>query len=95
MFQVLTGKSKAPMVTTSKVLSHKVTSRVDSGKPKGGGAGSQPLAPPMSSVVVERHQPVNKVRYSPRPFLTLYHLDTYFDTFVGPQKVKFIKDLSY
>ncbi|XP_052219894.1 centrosomal protein POC5-like [Dreissena polymorpha] len=57
---VLTGKSKAPMVTTSKVLSHKVTSRVDSGKPKGGGAGSQPLAPPMSSVVVERHQPVNK-----------------------------------
>jgi hypothetical protein len=43
----------------SKHLSTKVTSKVDSRMSKG--VGSQVLAPPMTSVTVERHQPVNKV----------------------------------
>ncbi|XP_060592143.1 centrosomal protein POC5-like [Ruditapes philippinarum] len=42
----------------SKHLSTKVTSKVDSRMSKG--VGSQVLAPPMTSVTVERHQPVSK-----------------------------------
>ncbi|XP_052787736.1 centrosomal protein POC5-like [Mya arenaria] len=51
-----TGPAKSSL-GTSKVTS----SRVDSGRSRlGGGSSGTPLAPPMSSVVVERHQPVNK-----------------------------------
>ncbi len=48
-----------------KVLKAKVTARTDSGLGKSGsgivGGGSTTLAPPMSTVMVERHQPVTKV----------------------------------
>ena len=49
---------------TGKTISAKVTARVDTGRgSRSSAAGVQPvtLAPPMSSVVVERHQPVTKV----------------------------------
>ncbi|XP_053386877.1 centrosomal protein POC5-like isoform X2 [Mercenaria mercenaria] len=42
----------------SKALTTKVTSKIDSRMTKG--VGSQVLAPPMTSVTVERHQPVSK-----------------------------------
>lgn len=54
----MTSKSTGKPGTSGKGLSTKVTSKVDSRMPKG--VGSQVLAPPMSSVTVERHQPVNK-----------------------------------
>ena len=43
-----------------KVLSAKISAKVDTGR-SGVGLGGQVLAPPMSSVIVERHQPVTKV----------------------------------
>lgn len=43
-----------------KSISAKVTAKVDTGRHK---SGSTLLAPPMSSVVVERHEPIVKVQY--------------------------------
>lgn len=43
-----------------KVIKAKVTAKGE-GRCTGLGGGGGSLAPPMSSVVVERHQPVNKV----------------------------------
>ncbi|XP_041355379.1 centrosomal protein POC5-like [Gigantopelta aegis] len=45
-----------------KVISTKITARVDSGRPGKSilSANSQTLAPPMASVIVERHQPITK-----------------------------------
>ena len=50
-------RSTAPR---AKVINAKVTAR--SGVSKQGGGGTGGLAPPMSSVVVQRHQPITKVR---------------------------------
>ncbi|KAL3884431.1 hypothetical protein ACJMK2_024570 [Sinanodonta woodiana] len=52
-------KSSGPG-TRSKVLTAKVTAKVDHGR-TGSGLGANPtLAPPMSSVIVERHNPILK-----------------------------------
>ena len=46
----------------TRVGSAKVSAKVDTGKPSQTSRGlGGTLAPPMSSVVVERHQPVSKV----------------------------------
>ena len=45
----------------AKVLSAKVTGRPDTRRSAGLPTSAQTLMPPMTSVVVERHQPVNKV----------------------------------
>ena len=46
----------------SKVLKTKITARTDSGRGSGAlSSASGTLAPPMSTVMVERHQPVTKV----------------------------------
>ncbi|KAK3094372.1 hypothetical protein FSP39_000914 [Pinctada imbricata] len=50
-----------PVTQRSKTSSVRVTSKVDTGRPVSAGLGRGPgVAPPMSSVVVERHQPVTK-----------------------------------
>jgi len=46
----------------AKVLSAKVTAQPDTRRSASLPNPSQTLNPPMTSVVVERHQPVNKVR---------------------------------
>lgn len=53
----LTSKQVAP--SKGKVLSAKISAKVDSGR-SAPGLGGPVVAPPMSSVIVERHQPVTK-----------------------------------
>ena len=53
-----TSKQIAP--SKGKVLSAKISAKVDSGR-SAPGLGGPVVAPPMSSVIVERHQPVTKV----------------------------------
>ena len=48
----------------AKVLSAKVTARPDSRRSASVPNVAQTLAPPMTSVVVERHQPINKVMFA-------------------------------
>jgi len=45
----------------AKVLSAKVTARPDARRSASLPSSTPTLAPPMTSVVVERHQPINKV----------------------------------
>ncbi|KAJ8311394.1 hypothetical protein KUTeg_010749 [Tegillarca granosa] len=57
------SKSSGSSSHKGKVISAKITSKIDTGRPGSGvGSGSSggTLAPPMSSVMVERHQPVSK-----------------------------------
>ena len=60
-FFALQTSKQAP--SKGKVLSAKISARVDSGRSGGPGLGGPSLAPPMSSVIVERHQPVTKVLF--------------------------------
>lgn len=56
------SKSKSANTGQPKTVSSKHGSKADAGKQRGTlGSHGKALAPPMSSVVVERHQPVTKV----------------------------------
>ncbi|OWF49978.1 centrosomal protein POC5-like [Mizuhopecten yessoensis] len=55
------ASGKVSSTHKGKVISTRMTGKVDSGRPGLGGPSTGPtLAPPMSSVIVERHQSVNK-----------------------------------
>ena len=54
-------KAGKPVTHKGKASTVRVSAKVDTGRPMSGLGGGPAVAPPMSSIVVERHQPVNKV----------------------------------